>query len=313
MVLCSAEAHAVMEGDDGAIAVIGDFLFCGKHGSELCNKCYCDYRSGNNPRIIQKLLKDFPDYSVDEFMVRSTSLLASYHSVLKVPYLTYQDRPPLSNAYGFGAVLSQTRNPKSPKTRLHECKQHATVDCSVCFDWGKLVAARIKFVAKNQDMIEIDASREDKLGFLVSMGVGLSPSTKLPESAVNRRLRSALDAAQALVKVADHTPLNPSTLPIWSANQSKDVFDSIIRLSLAESMKSPASLFENRDGDAFMDLRNTLMWLARLFDGGRRTAILQDKDQDFAIFIRVSVLARSFSLRNYKRAYDSLDRRYFCH
>lgn len=158
------------------------------------------------------------------------------------------------------------------------------------------MTARIKFVAKNQDMIEIDASREDKLGFLSAMGVGLTPSTKLPESAVNRKLRSALDAAQALMKVVDHTPFNPSTLPIWSSNQSKDVFDSIIRLSHAESMESPASLFD--DGDAFMDLRSTLMWLAKFCDAGRGTAILQDKDQEFAVLIRASIPSCDFSIHN---------------
>lgn len=308
--------------DEDGMASINGFCFCEKHGSELCHKCCCDYRIGNNFSIMKRLLNDLPDQSEDDFEVRislAKDVATPHHNVPKVSYLFRQGRPPLSNAYGLGAVLSKTRHLESPESLLYECKEHAEVNCNTCFDWGKLVVARIKFVAKNQGDIEIEASRDEKLGLLSAMGVGFSPSTRLPEAAVDRKLRSALDAAQTFTNVVEQTPLDPSTLPIWSSNQPKKIFAAIQRSSYAESMKvlsakangqTPFPLYQN----AFMDLRQTLMTLANYCDTGRRTAILQDKNHEFAICVRVSIsLSLRFQYSHPVTLFDSSDRQRFRH
>lgn len=192
-------------------------------------------------------------------------------------------------------MKSKFRDPQDPDETVYECKQHAVVDCDDCFNWGKLVVAKMKFASKHQDAIEIEASREDKLGFLSAMGVGLSPNTRLPEPSVDRKLRAALDASQTFTKVVEKTPFNPSSLPIWSSNHPKSVYESVRRSNPAEAMKNMQArafgenafpLYQN----AFLDVRQTIMTLAKNFDEGHRIAILQDKDSEYAICVRVSIL-----------------------
>ncbi|KAL6304710.1 hypothetical protein BKA93DRAFT_259435 [Sparassis latifolia] len=58
-------------------------------------------------------------------------------------------------------------------------------------------------------------SRTEILTILSSMGVELPPSTKLPDEALAKRLKQAINAAQYLTKVIPAPPLNIASVPAW--------------------------------------------------------------------------------------------------
>ncbi|KAI3622132.1 ankyrin repeat and mynd domain-containing protein 2-like [Moniliophthora roreri] len=251
--------------------VIGDFMFCAEHGSEYCNKCCCDHRMCNNIRIEEELHKAFPGFTEEQFL----------------------NRPPLSNALDL-AVESRTKDSESEP--LYRCKAHKKIDCENCFDWGKLAVAKIKRIDDSDNTIPITATREQKLGLLASMGIEVPPSTRLPESAVEHKLQKAIDATQYLKKVlpdASATPIDPKSFPLWSQTTNpKSIYESTRRGNIAEALQNTRAKLAGTTAfplyeSAFMDVRQTIMALAKYMDNGVDRAIMQDKDKNAAICIRV--------------------------
>ncbi|KAL0570765.1 hypothetical protein V5O48_011193 [Marasmius crinis-equi] len=249
------------------LVVINGFVFCATHGSELCNKCYLDHRIRNNMRMKKQLAKAFPKASQQEL----------------------EERPPLSNALAFAMDSGQKDQAGSP---LFQCKLHNTTDCTICFNWTHMVIETIKKASTLGTTIPIQATREDKLGFLASMGIELPPTTRLPEEAVDKKLKSAIDAAQYLSSVLNEVPVNPASFPLWNKSdpKNKPLLTAVRRGNPAEAFAvaaaggtNPHPLFQN----AFIDVRQTLMSMGNAVDIGRKEMIMQDEGRDYAICLRV--------------------------
>ncbi len=176
---------------------------------------------------------------------------------------------------------------------MYDCKEHKTADCPKCFNWAKRVVDMTKRQAKlkNPNVIRVNATREEKLRLLAGIGVELSPTTRLPEEALDRKIRSAIDASQLFAKVIDDPIVDPSSLPLWKG--PKSLMESVRRGSIAEAfaihrakaegnLKAP-ELYVN----PWMDVRQTLMSLANNVDQKQSCVIAQDAGNDYAICMRV--------------------------
>ncbi|KAJ8084341.1 hypothetical protein PM082_003110 [Marasmius tenuissimus] len=245
--------------------VINGFTFCATHGSEICNKCgCCDYRKTNNTHIRHpKLLK------LNEELDSRPSLADAFKEVTK-------------------------RNESPP----YQCKSHETANCMTCFDWDQKVLDRIKLF-KPRNHIPVESSRDEKLGLLAAMGVKLPPATLLPEPIVDKRLRLALDASQYLEDVVKDLPVNPTTYPLWTTgSNTTSRYEATRRGNASEAIRFGLSkmLYGQSEQDLyespFMDLRQTIMSLANGADNGITRSIIQDKDCDYAICIRVVEVRR---------------------
>ena len=180
----------------------------------------------------------------------------------------------------------------------YQCKLHNTIDCGTCFDWTRLAIDNLKKSSKPGGFVATEVSREEKLGLLGSMGVELSPTTRLPEEAVDKRLKSAIDAAQYFSSIIKEVPVNPASFPMWSKSDTKNkpLLDAVRRGNYAEAFavakangSSPYPLFQN----AFMDVRQTLMTMGNNLDNDCTQMILQDKEHEYAICLRVGIMLKS--------------------
>ncbi|KAJ3720026.1 hypothetical protein C8R42DRAFT_710715 [Lentinula raphanica] len=257
--------------DELMLVGIGSFVFCGAHGCEFCNECFSDHRLTNNIQIMSKLHVAFPAFSEAQFM----------------------DRPPIS--YVFEKIVERTPR-KSKGLLVYECQEHHTLDCSTCFDWAAIAVKNIKLQAKskNSTVIPIDISREEKIELLRNMGVDLSPSTRLPQDALEKKFRSAIDASQSFSTLIPKPPFDPLTVSPWSKKTCKrPLLDLVRRGSMREmyaqlqanmqGKESAWDLYEN----PFMDIRQTMMTIADNLDQGYKTNLVQDKESKSAICIRV--------------------------
>ncbi|KAJ3816616.1 hypothetical protein F5880DRAFT_1606169, partial [Lentinula raphanica] len=257
--------------DDDDLVYAGSFVFCREHGCEFCNECFCDHRLTNNVQIMDELQAAFPSYSEAQFM----------------------DRPTISYVYDKGVERTPRKLMGSLKC---ECKKHHVLDCSTCFDWAAVAVEKIKLQAKqkNSKVIPIDISREEKVDFLRSMGLDLSPATRLPQDALEKKFRNAIDACQSFATLIPKLPFDPSTLPVWSTKTCKKPLLEVVNrgnireayATLQAKMQGKFSawdLYEN----AFMDIRQTIMTLGNNIDNGRKTTIIQDQESKCAICMRV--------------------------
>ncbi|KAK7052835.1 hypothetical protein VNI00_004154 [Paramarasmius palmivorus] len=251
--------------DDLPIIFVKGFVFC-THGREFCSECTMDQRKQNSSTIEKELLAAFPGRPKKELL---------------------EDRPSLENVRSLAVVSDCVDNMGLP---LYKCKIHSGINCDSCFDWVPMVIKRIKAVESLGDRIEIDATRQEKLGLLASMGVKLLPTTRIPEEAVDKRLRSAIDAAQYFPKFSEHVPFNPKSFPVWP--DSEPLKKAVSRNNLAEAMKvqvgsmtgeDPFPLYQN----AFIDVRQTLMGLGSFVDKGLQTAYIEDREEEHAICLRI--------------------------
>ncbi|KAK0220407.1 hypothetical protein IW262DRAFT_1384355 [Armillaria fumosa] len=242
--------------------VLNRLMFCMAHGNELCNKCYCDHRMCNN--------------------IMAESMEGTSGAAKRL--IKDVDRKPISDVFALGAVKSGKKD--SDGYQLYKCRTHDTIDCTDCFDWIKIIVTQSK--KKDKGKVE---DRSQILGLLKSMGVELPPTLKLSNDALEKKLASALSAAQEISTLGKF-PIDPSKLPLWK-NQPKSAFDAMQRTSMAEAMKNynaqarglpdPFALYSS----AFLDARQTLRHLCRNLEDGMTVNILQDKDQNEAICIRV--------------------------
>ncbi|KAJ3982920.1 hypothetical protein F5890DRAFT_1463984 [Lentinula detonsa] len=257
----------------------GSFIFCRAHGCEFCHECFSDHRFTNNFQIMDKLYAAFPALTEAYFMVWYNK---SAH-----------DRPPIS--YVFDKAVARTSQ-HSRKLLEYECKEHHALNCPTCFNWAAIAIENIKRQAKvkNSKVIPVDIPKEEKLKFLKSMGVDLSPATRLPNDTMERKFRCAIDASQSLTTLIAKAPFDPSNLPLWSKKTcKKSLLETVGRGNVKEGFANFQARLEGRSNawdlyeNPFMDVRQTIMGLANGLDNGAKTAIIQDKETAYAICIRV--------------------------
>ncbi len=146
-----------------------------------------------------------------------------------------------------------------------------------------------------QQMFSFDTkfSREELLGVLSSFGISIPPTSKLPDDSLQKRLRQAINASQALSLINPKPPLDLNKYSKWPRN-CKGLFTAIRRGNLEEVAMTQMAMREGQDPaplyvNAFMDVRQTLMSLANNAENGLKHAVMQDLDKEkCAINLRVS-------------------------
>ncbi|KZV66415.1 hypothetical protein PENSPDRAFT_654889 [Peniophora sp. CONT] len=238
--------------NDHELIEVNDWYFC-RHGSEYCSHCPQDQRSMNDDTMDQDLPMDY--------------------------------RKGLSVA---GRIVNSGQR-KQDGSIIWHCAVHERVDCNDCFNWSKLMRA----AGKKKDRGKVE-NREQLLGLLRSMGAHLPSSTKSTDEALEKKLTFALNYAQNYTAHSDKAPFNPSELPVWKDTRDQAVYNAIQRGSIAEAMKNSQAHAQGSPGDAFplyqnafIDLRQTIMHMAKYFDQGRNSVILQDEDKEEVICIRI--------------------------
>ncbi|KAJ3542898.1 hypothetical protein NM688_g5924 [Phlebia brevispora] len=138
----------------------------------------------------------------------------------------------------------------------------------------------------------IKLSREELISALNHMQVAIPPKTKLLDEALRQRLKQALNGSQDAANTIHKPDLDISKLPAWPSGCS--VYEATIRGDLNEALKiasarsrggnDPFPLYDN----PFMDLRQTVMSVAKNWDGGLKSNVVQDQShQKCAINLRV--------------------------
>lgn len=150
----------------------------------------------------------------------------------------------------------------------------------------------------------MDASREELVELLKSLGIVLPPKTKLPSEALNTRLLKALDSTQRISKFlppnssSSDGKLNPAELSKWSRTSSEKLLKAVERHNMQEATmvansqsgmgpSDPFPLYAN----PFMDVRQTMMSIGNLWDTGCSAALMQNQEGTSGIAFRVSVLS----------------------
>lgn len=133
-------------------------------------------------------------------------------------------------------------------------------------------------------------SRQETLAILAGMGVELPPATKLPDAALQKRLRQALNGAQFVSNVLPEPPLNPATLSAWPS--AHKVYEGVRRGNFHEAQQNYQAKLQGKETELYknpmLDARQTLMGIARWWDAGHRWMVLQDPDSEqCAINIRL--------------------------
>ncbi|KAL1741790.1 hypothetical protein HDZ31DRAFT_44689 [Schizophyllum fasciatum] len=246
--------------------IVNEFMLC-EHGHEFCNHCMCDYRSVNDGTF-----NDMDESAMLEYV--------KLMSADKGKYL----RKPLSIAGQF-IPASEKRDGETGAL----CKSHKRRDCKECFDWQKML--REQGVKKGKNKAAKVEDREEILALLQSMAVNLPSDTKLPRDALHKRLKAALGMCQDHSSFAKKFPLDPFTCPVW---KDKSVLESVCMGTLMEAYQNFRAENEGRAPmvlpsyeNAFQDLRQTVMHIAKNYDEGRPTCVLQDADGQEAICVRV--------------------------
>lgn len=113
--------------------------------------------------------------------------------------------------------------------------------------------------SSNSKVIAVDITRDEKLKLLHSMGIEFPPSTRLPDDAIEKRFRNALDATQSFERLIDNLPFDPSSLPHWSQSTSGEtqLVKHYNRSNLAETLADAQAGNEN----TFMNLRRCVIVL----------------------------------------------------
>lgn len=183
------------------ILTVNDFVFCLDHGFEHCNHCYMDHRMTNNFQIEDEL-KQRLGRDVDD-MVRQIQPLhfrpGNSHMCWKSQS---QTRPPL-NALDYGTMSKKGKESKV------ECTRHKRADCTTCFDWVKLLEAKMQ--GKNARGTK--GEKELLVHFLDAMGVQNPPTYNITVGALESQLKRAFSFAQDLQVI--NPPVKPDAFPVW--------------------------------------------------------------------------------------------------
>ena len=140
--------------------------------------------------------------------------------------------------------------------------------------------------------IPVELTRDEKLGLMHSMGIELPTTTRLPDDAVDKKLRSSVDAAQYFDNVFTKSSVDPATLPPWPSKSPLQ--KATARGNLGEGLgrdgimrvrnESPFPQYEG----VFLEVRRAVGTIAAGVDQGAKCYLLQDQDQSSAISLRVS-------------------------
>ncbi|KZT64969.1 hypothetical protein DAEQUDRAFT_565796 [Daedalea quercina L-15889] len=121
-------------------------------------------------------------------------------------------------------------------------------------------------------------TRQETLTILASMGVELPSATKMPDDALQKRLRQALNSAQYISNVLSNPPLDPAALSAWPSGRS--VYDGVRRGNFEEAMQNYQRKLQGKDVELYknpmMDARQTLMGITQWWDQGHKWMVLQD-------------------------------------
>ncbi|CDO77860.1 hypothetical protein BN946_scf184668.g4 [Trametes cinnabarina] len=129
-------------------------------------------------------------------------------------------------------------------------------------------------------------TRAETIKVLSSLGVEIPENTKIVDEELEKRLRTALDAAQEKDRFS--IPLDLKTLPKWPivkpdeiSTSSRPLLDAVNRGNVQEALHNLArgsrrtELYVN----PFMDLRQTLLSLANMLDKGFTWCTIQDPEK----------------------------------
>ncbi|KAL1741785.1 hypothetical protein HDZ31DRAFT_44669 [Schizophyllum fasciatum] len=270
-------ASQVMDTD----IIVNGFAFC-QHGQELCH-CRCS------------LVNDYTFLNDRTFMQTNRSPLVQYIKFTMAIQGAFI-RMPLSIAGQF-TVIEKKKGPHSAA-----CIKHKRRDCQECFNWEKAISQQLadKLRAEDEELesppdkaalVKIN-DRERVLTLLRSMGINFPESTKLPADVLNKRLDAALNCAQFVSSYSSKFPLDPSNYPAW---EGKSVEKGVRRGNAVEAFEAERIEIEGRVREpfplyinAFMDLRQTILHLARNFDAGRSMILLENIEQTESICVRIT-------------------------
>lgn len=141
-------------------------------------------------------------------------------------------------------------------------------------------------------------TRAELIEVLSTMGVSIPETSKLPKDALEKRLGHAINSSQSLSSIISRPPISLSQYSKWAARpeDSRSVKDAIRRGDMGEAMRSLDAQLRGLDDtvplhtNAFMDVRQTLLHLARNWDNGLDIAVMQDLDKaKCAVNLRVSI------------------------
>lgn len=128
----------------------------------------------------------------------------------------------------------------------------------------------------------IHVPKDQKLGLLASMGIQLTPVSKLPEVEIDTLLHGAMDAAQGF-EGGDFFPLDLNTLEGWS-NLGSPIGDAF-HDQRSSALSPTAPLYS----ETFANVIAKLGHIGLMLDRGHNVFVLQDDDTEYGISLRVSV------------------------
>ncbi|KZS94838.1 hypothetical protein SISNIDRAFT_484370 [Sistotremastrum niveocremeum HHB9708] len=134
--------------------------------------------------------------------------------------------------------------------------------------------------------------REDMINVLAALGIDIPRDSKMSGKRLKQRIAKALNRAQLLSKRLPSPPLNLHELPPWTGPPLEDAFSTTNMAELAKGMQvlatgTPVPGHPNEE-NVFNGLRATILAIASLKDKGLNALVIQDKDQQAAMCIRVS-------------------------
>lgn len=159
-------------------------------------------------------------------------------------------------------------------------------------------------------------TRAELLKVLDGMDISIPANTKLPNNALEKRLKQAIKASQSMASVISKIPLPLAELPKWPTNSDEHtVFRAIRRGDFREATMNIEGRLRGEDPfplrvNPVIDVRQTLMTLAKNWDRGSKFAIMQDiQTETCAINIRVCELLVHITRRASDRVHVHTDSR----
>ncbi|VDB84566.1 unnamed protein product [Peniophora sp. CBMAI 1063] len=142
----------------------------------------------------------------------------------------------------------------------------------------------------------MSTSRMDELrGLLAAMGAPISEDSRFSGETLERKLRLAIGYAQNMPSFACRMPINPIQLPVWNTRNGMPAHKAFAHVSLGEAAEIERAEMGGGDAstafpmsqNAFMDLRQTLMSLTKMYEEGRRGTLIQDEKQQSSIAVQM--------------------------
>jgi hypothetical protein len=135
-------------------------------------------------------------------------------------------------------------------------------------------------------------SRSETISLLASLGVDVPSHSKLPDASLKQRLSKALNATQQLSTVLPRAVLDPSVLQRWDPTR-ESAHEAVRRSNMMEASANVLARAQGRlnftelGENPFMDVRQTLMVLGRMWDSGITGALMEDANESRGMILRV--------------------------